>query len=91
MLENFAESMDVNSFLDLSKYFFVSRCCRGVLTDSHEVTLRAMTVFAMLELLRSWKLALAEPSAVLSLLEQKGEKRRGKFDSNLYGMHPEPC
>ena len=36
-----------------------------------QVTLGTMTVFVMLSLIRSWKLALFALSAVLALLEQK--------------------
>ena len=54
-----------------------------------KVTLGTMTVFAMLELLKLWKHDLLGRSLVLSLLEQKGGTHRGKFDSNLFGMHPD--
>ena len=45
-----------------------------------------MTVFAMLELLKSRKLDLVELSAILSVI-RKGGKCSRKFDSNLFGMH----
>ena len=52
-----------------------------------------ITVFAMLELLRSRKLCLVELSIVpYSLpIRTKGGKCRCKFDSNLSGLHPYHC
>ena len=89
-LENFAKSKDGNSLLDLSKdILFLGAIGQLLLTC--ELTLETVTVFAMLELIKLWKLFLTEVSAVLSLLDQKGEKHRCKFDSNLFGMHPDPC
>ena len=70
--EVFAESVDDNSFLDLSINFFLEAIEEFLLAC--EVTLGTMAVFFMLELLRSWKLDLAELSAVVFLLEKKGRK-----------------
>lgn len=88
VFENFTESKYGNFPLDPSKDLLFLGIIGQVLLTC-EVTLGNMTVFAMLELLRSWKLGLVELSAVLSLLEQNGGRFRRRFYSNLFGMHPD--
>ena len=80
------ESMDSNSLLDLSKDLsFLAVIGKFLMTC--EVTMGTMTVFAKLEFLRSWKPVLLN----LEQNEQKEGKRRRKSDSNLLGMHLDPC
>ena len=78
--------MDGNSLLDHSKdLLFHAVIGKFLLTC--EVTLGTMTVFAKLEFLRSRKVVLLN----LEQNEQKEGKRRRKSDSNLLGMHLDPC
>ena len=78
--------MDGNSLLDHSKdLLFLAVIGKFLLTC--EVTLGTITVFAKLEFLRSWKVVLLN----LGQNEQKEGKRRRKSDSNLLGIHLDPC
>ena len=63
ILEKFAESRNGNFQLDLSKDLLLLRAI-GELLLTCKVTLGTITVFAIPELLRSWKLGLVEFSAV---------------------------